>query len=180
MRLLALGHLRRLSSFSVTNPSLRFSFKQRFPLNDLLRVQNTPETLSQTSENPLAWRLAFCPDHTGSLQHRCWPKPPCGPRLSTVWFSSVWTWPVRRCAIVKDAWDKHLKEGRVVYLGSWFQSMVCWLFNSVARRKHCRGEHGGKAARPESGATGRTRHEDTPPASHFLHLRTSTVPTPPN
>lgn len=45
MRLLVLGHLRRLSSFSVTNPSLCFSFKQRFPLNDLLRVQNAPEKI---------------------------------------------------------------------------------------------------------------------------------------
>lgn len=29
-------------------------------------------------------------------------------------------------------------------------------------------------------ATGRNQHEDTPPASHFLHLSTSTVPPPPN
>lgn len=60
MTLMVLGNLRKLSSFCVINPSLCFSLKQRFPLNDLLRVQNAPETLSQTSENPLAWRLAFC------------------------------------------------------------------------------------------------------------------------
>lgn len=37
----------------------------------------------------------------------------------------------------------------MVYLGSWVQSVVRWLFNSVARRNHCGGEHGGKAAGPE-------------------------------